>query len=42
METTAKLFIGIGAKIVRDLEVRECAARYYYVLLEDPDGIRQR
>ena len=40
METTAKLLIGIGAKIVRDPEVRECAPRYYYVLFEDPDGIR--
>ena len=36
----AKILIGIGAKIVRDPEVRECAPRYYYVLFEDPDGIR--
>jgi len=36
VETTAKLLIGIGANIVRDPEVRECAPRHYYVLFEDP------
>ena len=40
MDTTAKLLIGLGAKIVRGPEVREWAPGYYYVLFEDPDGIR--
>ena len=35
-----KILIGLGANIVRDPEVRECAPRYYFVLFEDPDGIR--
>ena len=40
VDTTAKLLIGFGAKIIRGPKVRECAPRYYYVLFEDPDGIR--
>ncbi len=40
VDTTAKLLISLGAKVVRDPEVRECASRYYYVLVEGPDGIR--
>ena len=32
--------ISLGAKIVRGPEVREWAPGYYYVLFEDPDGIR--
>ena len=39
MDTTAKLLIDLGAKMVRGPEVRECAPRYYYILFEDPDGI---
>ena len=40
MDTAEKLVIGLGAKIVRGPEVREWAPGYYYVLFEDPDGIR--
>ena len=40
VDATAKLLIGLGAKVVRDPEVRECAPRYYYVLVEGPDSIR--
>lgn len=40
VDTTAKLLIGLGATVLRDPEVRECAPRYYYVLVEGPDGIR--
>ena len=40
LDTIAKLLIGLGAKVVRDPEIRKCAPRYYYVLVEDPDGIR--
>ena len=35
-----KLVISLGAKIVRGPEVRDWAPGYYYVLFEDPDGIR--
>ena len=40
MDTAEKLVIGLGGKIVRGPEVREWAPGYYYVLFEDPDGIR--
>ncbi len=40
MDTTAKFLIGLGAKVVRHPEVRECAPRYYCVLVEVPDSIR--
>ena len=40
VDTTAKLAAGLGAKLVRGPEVREWAPGYYYVLFEDPDGIR--
>lgn len=37
---TATLASGLGAKIVRGPEERDWAQGYYYVLFEDPDGIR--
>ncbi|MEC9045151.1 MAG: VOC family protein [Pseudomonadota bacterium] len=40
VDTTAKLAAGLGAKLVRGPEVREWAPGYYYVLFEDPAGIR--
>ena len=40
VDTAAKLAAGLGAKLVRGPEVREWAPGYYYVLFEDPDGIR--
>ena len=40
VDTAEKLVIGLGGKIVRGPEVREWAPGYYYVLFEDPDGIR--
>jgi len=39
VDKTAKFLIGLGAKVVRHLEVRECAPRYYF-LFEGPDSIR--
>ncbi len=40
VNTAAKLAAGLGAKLIRGPEVREWAPGYYYVLFEDPDGIR--
>ena len=40
LNSAAKLAAGLGAKLVRGPEVREWAPGYYYVLFEDPDGIR--
>ena len=40
VDTAAKLAAGLGGKLVRGPEVREGAPGYYYVLFEDPDGIR--
>ena len=40
VNTAAKLAAGLGANLVRGPEVREWAPGYYYVLFEDPDGIR--
>ena len=40
VDTTAKFLIGLGAKVVRHPEDRECAPRYYCVLVEVPDSIR--
>ena len=40
MLTRQQLAAGLGAKLVRGPEVREWAPGYYYVLFEDPDGIR--
>ena len=40
VEKTAKLVIDLGAPIVRGPEQREWAPGDYYVLFEDPDGIR--
>ena len=40
VNTAAKLAAGLGGKLVRGPEVREWAPGYYYVLFEDPDGIR--
>ena len=37
---TAALAASLGAPIVRGSEERDRAAGYYYVLFEDPDGIR--
>jgi len=37
---TAKLASKLGAKIIRGPEERDWAPGYYYVLFEDPDGIR--
>ena len=40
VEKTAVLVSSLGGVIVRDPEEREWAPGYYYVLFEDPDGIR--
>ncbi|MCH2548986.1 MAG: VOC family protein [Alphaproteobacteria bacterium] len=40
VEKTANLVNDLGAPIVRGPEQREWAPGYYYVLFEDPDGIR--
>ena len=40
VDQTAALLSEIGATIVRGPEERDWAPGYYYVLFEDPDGIR--
>ena len=40
VDKTAKLATKLGAKIIRGPEERDWAPGYYYVLFEDPDGIR--
>lgn len=40
VDKTARLITKLGAKIIRGPEQREWAPGYYYVLFEDPDGIR--
>ena len=40
VDKTAKLASSLGAKIIRGPEERDWAPGYYYVLFEDPDGIR--
>ena len=40
VDKTASLVASLGAIIVRGPEEREWAPGYYYVLFEDPDGIR--
>ncbi|MBH68539.1 MAG: hypothetical protein CMM58_09320 [Rhodospirillaceae bacterium] len=40
VDLAAKLASGLGAKIIRGPEQRDWAPGYYYVLFEDPDGIR--
>ncbi len=40
VEKTAVLAAALGATIVRGPEERDWAPGYYYVLFEDPDGIR--
>ena len=40
VDKTAALAAKLGAKIVRGPEERDWAPGYYYVLFEDPDGIR--
>ena len=40
VEKTAVLAAKLGATIIRGPEERDWAAGYYYVLFEDPDGIR--
>jgi hypothetical protein len=40
VDRTALLVAKLGAVIVRGPEEREWAPGYYYVLFEDPDGIR--
>ena len=40
VDETAVLVSKLGAKIVRGPEERDWAPGYYYVLFEDPDGIR--
>ena len=40
VDKTASLVASLGAVIVRGPEEREWAPGYYYVLFEDPDGIR--
>lgn len=40
VDKTAELLAKIGATIVRGPEERDWAPGYYYVLFEDPDGIR--
>lgn len=40
VDKTATLVAELGAKIVRGPEERDWAPGYYYVLFEDPDGIR--
>jgi len=40
VDKTAVLVAKLGATIIRGPEERDWAAGYYYVLFEDPDGIR--
>ena len=40
VDKTAKLVTKLGAQIIRGPEERDWAQGYYYVLFEDPDGIR--
>ena len=40
VDQTAALAVALGANIVRSPEERDWAPEYYYVLFEDPDGIR--
>ena len=40
IDKTAELALALGANIVRGPEERDWAPGYYYVLFEDPDGIR--
>jgi predicted lactoylglutathione lyase len=40
VDQTAALAASLGANIVRGPEERDWAPGYYYVLFEDPDGIR--
>ncbi|OAN73276.1 hypothetical protein A8B83_00510 [Rhodobacteraceae bacterium EhC02] len=40
VDKTAQLAAKLGATIIRGPEERDWAAGYYYVLFEDPDGIR--
>ena len=40
LDQTVALAASLDAKIVRDPEERDWAPGYYYVLFEDPDGIR--
>ena len=40
IDRTAELARSLGATIVRGPEARDWAPGYYYVLFEDPDGIR--
>ena len=40
VDQTARLVASLGANIVRGPEQRDWAPGYYYVLFEDPDGIR--
>ena len=40
MDQTAAFAASLGASIVRGPEERDSAPGYYYVLFEDPDGIR--
>ncbi len=40
VDKTAELAASLGAKIIRGPEERDWAPGYYYVLFEDPDGIR--
>ena len=40
IDRTAKLALSLGATIIRGPEERDWAPGYYYVLFEDPDGIR--
>ena len=40
VDRTYKFLNQIKAKIVRGPEVRDWAPGYYYILFEDPDGIR--
>ena len=40
VDKTASFITNLGAKIIRGPEQREWAPGYYYVLFQDPDGIR--
>jgi hypothetical protein len=40
VDQTAALAEKLGAKMIRGPEERDWAPEYYYVLFEDPDGIR--
>ena len=40
IDKTAELASSLGANIIRGPEERDWAPGYYYVLFEDPDGIR--